>query len=182
MPTGIKIYPSNIFKLKQKSQNKGLTFAIRAVNNLIKRGYNISFFIISDGEERFALEQFIKKLKLENNVFLLGYMDDAQETLKAFDMFTLTSLKEGLPYVLLEAGLASLPVVATDVGGIPEIIENRKSGRLVQAKNSKAIENAVSDLIDFKKDSVEYGQVLKTKVERDFTIEQMVAETVDIYD
>ncbi len=168
--------------ISELHKNKGLTFAIRAVNNLIKRGYNISFFIISDGEERFALEQFIKKLKLENNVFLLGYMDDAQETLKAFDMFTLTSLKEGLPYVLLEAGLASLPVVATDVGGIPEIIENRKSGRLVQAKNSKAIENAVSDLIDFKKDSVEYGQVLKTKVERDFTIEQMVAETVDIYD
>ena len=148
--------------ISELHKNKGLTFAIRAVNNLIKRGYNISFFIISDGEERFALEQFIKKLKLENNVFLLGYMDDAQETLKAFDMFTLTSLKEGLPYVLLEAGLASLPVVATDVGGIPEIIENRKSGRLVQAKNSKAIENAVSDLIDFKKDSVEYGQVLKT--------------------
>jgi glycosyltransferase involved in cell wall biosynthesis len=168
--------------ISELHKNKGLTFAIHAVHNLVKKGYNISFFIISEGEERFALEQFIQKLELENSVFLLGYIDKAQELLQAFDIFTLTSIKEGLPYALLLAGSAKLPVVATKVGGIPEIIENRKSGRLVRAKNSHDIENAISDIIDFKKDAVEYGNNLKTKVERDFTLEQMVAETVAIYE
>ena len=167
--------------ISELHNNKGLPFVIRAVHKLIKRGYDISFFIIGEGEERFQLEQFIKKLDLENNVFLLGHIDNASELLHAFDIFTLTSIKEGLPYVLLEAGLAGLPVIATNTGGIPEIIENRKSGRLVHAKNSHDIENAISDLIDFKKDNIEYGRALKEKVEKDFTVEQMVAETVDLY-
>ena len=168
--------------ISELHKNKGLPFVITAVSRLIKKGYNISFFIISEGEERFALEQFIQKLGLENNVFLLGHIDEARQLLKAFDIFTLTSVKEGLPYVLLEAGSAGIPTVATKVGGIPEIIENRKSGRLVRAKNSHDIENIISDIIDFKNDTVEYGNSLKEKVARDFTIEQMVAETVDIYD
>jgi glycosyltransferase involved in cell wall biosynthesis len=168
--------------ISELHKNKGLTFVIRAINNLVKRGYNISFFVIGEGEERFPLEQFIKKLKLENNVFLLGHIDNAPELLKAFDIFTLTSLKEGLPYVLLEAGSAGLPIIATNIGGIPDIIENRKSGLLVRPKNSSDIESVVSDLIDFKKDGIQYGNILKEKIEREFTIEQMVAETVDIYD
>ena len=112
--------------ISELHKNKGLTFTIKAISKLIKRGYNISFFIIGDGEERFELEQFVKKLGLENNILLLGHIDNASELLKAFDIFTLTSIKEGLPYVLLEAGLAELPTVATYTGGIPEIIENRK--------------------------------------------------------
>jgi glycosyltransferase involved in cell wall biosynthesis len=162
-------------------KNKGLSFVIRAIYQLIKRGYNISFFIIGEGEEWLRLNLLIKKLKLENNVFLLGHIDNASELLKAFDIFTLTSIKEGLPYVLLEAGLAGLPTVATHTGGIPEIIENRKSGRLVQTKNSHAIENAISDMINFKKDATQYGNTLKEKVEQDFTLEQMTAETINLY-
>jgi glycosyltransferase involved in cell wall biosynthesis len=168
--------------ISELHMNKGLPFMIRAVSKLIKKGYDISFFIIGEGEERFALEQFVKKLKLEDNVFLLGHIDNASEYLKAFDIFTLTSVKEGLPYVLLEAGLAELPTVATHTGGIPEIIENKKSGRLVHVKNSYEIESAISDIIDFKKDSVEYGKALKEKITQDFTVEQMVAETVAMYD
>ena len=168
--------------ISELHKNKGLPFAILAVHNLVKKGYNVSFFIIGSGEEKFPLEQFIKKLGLENNVFLLGHIDEARTLIKAFDIFTLTSVKEGLPYVLLEAGSASLPIVTTHISGMPEIIENKKSGRLVQTKNTKAIENAISDLIDFKQDALEYGKNLKEKVERDFTVEQMVAETVGIYD
>lgn len=168
--------------ISELHKNKGLPFVIRAISNLVRRGYDISFFVISEGEERFALEQFIKKLGLENNVFLLGYMDDAQEILKAFDIFTLTSLKEGLPYALLLAGSAGLPTVATNVGGIPEIIENKKSGRLVRTKNARDIEKAISDIIDFKKEGVEYGKTLKEKVERNFTLEEMVAKTVLNYE
>jgi glycosyltransferase involved in cell wall biosynthesis len=168
--------------ISELHKNKGLPFVIRAIYQLIKRGYNISFFIIGDGEERFTIEQFIRKLKLENNIFLLGHIDNVSEYLKAFDIFTLTSIKEGLPYAILEAGLAGLPIVATKVGGIPEIINNMESGILVHQKNALEVERALSFLIDFEKKKVDFGNTLKEKVERDFTLEQMVAETVVIYE
>lgn len=167
--------------ISELHKNKGLPFVIRAVHSLIKKGYNIAFFIIGDGEERIRLNRFIKKLELENDVFLLGHIDNASELLHVFDIFTLTSLKEGLPYVLLEAGLAGLPSVATKVGGIPEIIKNMKSGILVHPKNVLETERAISFLIDFKKKKTEFGDNLKEKIERNFILEQMVAETVMIY-
>lgn len=167
--------------ISELHKNKGLPFVIRAVHNLIRKGYDIAFFIIGNGEEMPRLNQFIKKLELENNVFLLGHIDKAGELLHAFDIFTLTSLKEGLPYVLLEAGLARLPIVATKVGGIPEIIENMKSGILIHQRNVLEIERALSFLIDFNKKRTKFGDKLKEKVKRDFTLEQMMANTVKIY-
>lgn len=167
--------------ISELHKNKGLPFVIYAVNNLIKNGYNVSFFIIGEGEEKYNLEQFIKKYQLENNVFLLGYIDNASELLHAFDIFTLTSLKEGLPYVLLEAGLAGLPTIASETGGISEIIENKKSGLLVPPKKINFIENAISDLINSPKNRVEYGNTLKEKVQKDFTKKQMLLKTIEIY-
>ena len=61
-------------------------------------------------------------LGLQDRVHFLGFVDNARECLKAFDIFILTSRTEGLPYVLLEAGIAELPVIATEVGGIPEVL------------------------------------------------------------
>ena len=167
--------------ISELHKNKGLPFMIRAVHSLIKKGYNITFFIISDGEEKIRLERFIERLGLQDKVFLTGHIDKASEFLQGFDIFTLTSVKEGLPYVLLEAGLAGLPIVATKIGGIPEIVENMKSGILVHPKNALEAERALSFLIDFKKKKEEFGNNLKEKVERDFTLEQMVADTVNLY-
>ena len=167
--------------ISELHKNRGLPFMIRAVHSLIKKGYNITFFIISDGEEKIRLERFIERLGLQDKVFLTGHIDKASEFLQGFDIFTLTSVKEGLPYVLLEAGLAGLPIVATKIGGIPEIVENMKSGILVHPKNALEAERALSFLIDFKKKKEEFGNNLKEKVERDFTLEQMVADTVNLY-
>lgn len=168
--------------ISELHRNKGLPFVIRAVHSLAKKGYDISFFIIGDGEERIRLQRFIERLELEDRVFLTGHINKASELLSAFDIFTLTSMKEGLPYVLLEAGLAGLPVVATKTGGIPEIIENMKSGILVHPKNALEIERALSFLIDFKNKRESFGNTLQEKVEKGFTLEQMVAETVTTYE
>lgn len=167
--------------ISELHKNKGLSFVIKAVNNLIKNGFNVSFFIIGEGEEKLNLEQLIKKEGLENNVFLLGFIENASNLLRAFDIFTLTSIKEGLPYVLLEAGLAILPVIASHIGGIPEIIGNEKSGLLIPPKNINYIEKAISDLINSPKNRIEYGNILKEEIKKDFTIEQMVSQTIKIY-
>ncbi|MFQ5661900.1 MAG: glycosyltransferase family 4 protein [Candidatus Paceibacteria bacterium] len=167
--------------ISELHRNKGLPFVIRAVHSLAKKGYNIALFIISDGEERIRLQRFIEKLGLKDRVFLAGHVDRASELLTAFDIFTLTSKKEGLPYVLLEAGLAGLPAVATKIGGIPEIVENMKSGILVHPKNALEVERALSFLIDFKNKRESFGNTLQEKVEKGFTLEQMVSETVNLY-
>ena len=79
--------------------------------------------IVGEGEERVALEALIKKYNLSERVKLFGFLP-ASEVMRGFDRFALPSLKEGLPYVLLEAKLAGLPIEANRVGGVGEILDN----------------------------------------------------------
>ena len=83
--------------------------------------------IVGEGELRAALESKIREYRLEDRVKLFGFMP-ASEALRGFDVFALPSLKEGLPYVLLEAKQAGLPIEANRVGGIPEILDARDMG------------------------------------------------------
>ena len=87
-----------------------------------KRTPNMFVAIVGEGEMRGELERLINKYNLNNRVKLFGFLP-AAEVLKGFDVFALPSLKEGLPYVLLEAKQAGLPIVATQVGGIPDILD-----------------------------------------------------------
>jgi len=161
--------------------NKGLTFLIDAMAVVVKKHPNTVCVIIGDGQDRKALESLIKEKQLEHTVFLVGYMDEASQYLKAFDIFVLPSIKEGLPYAILEAGLASLPVIATPVGGIPEIIENKKSGLLVPPKNSTELANAISSLIGHEKDRASYGSALNQSVSQKFSFDKMLAATENLY-
>ena len=87
-----------------------------------KRTPNMFVAIVGEGEVRSELERLINKYNLNNRVKLFGFLP-AAEVLKGFDIFALPSLKEGLPYVLLEAKQAGLPIVANRVGGIPDILD-----------------------------------------------------------
>ena len=75
-------------------------------------------------------ENEAQELKVDDHVHFLGFLENAANYLKAFDIFLLPSIKEGLPYVLLEAAQADIAVVASNVGGIPDIVEDNKSGLL----------------------------------------------------
>ena len=112
---------------------------------------------------------------------LIGEYLNAASLLYAFDIFLLPSLKEGLPYALLEAGVAGLPVIATNVGGVPEIIEDMKSGIIIKEKRPKEIEEALKFLIDHPEKRKEFGEQLQKTVVQNFTLERMVKETVALY-
>ncbi len=162
--------------------NKGLSYLINAFAIVVAQYPQTILIIIGDGQELTSLHILIKEKKLEQNVFLAGYMDNAAEYLKAFTLFVLPSLKEGLPYVILEAGSASLPVVATTVGGIPEIIEDMKSGVLIQPKNIRELSHALSFMIEHPEERRKYGATLKEKVLKDFSIEKMTESVAALYD
>lgn len=171
-------------------KNKGLVYAIKAIALLKTKsrpsphgeGRDFVFVVIGEGEERAALETLIRELHLENEVFLVGKKEEASTLLRAFDVFLLPSIKEGLPYVILEAGVAELSVIASAVGGIPEIIQDMKSGILVKSKHEGEIALALEFLIVNKDRRSELGNMLKEKVSRDFSLIHMARETVGLYE
>jgi glycosyltransferase involved in cell wall biosynthesis len=128
-----------------------------------------------------VLERDIITLGLSQHVFLAGQLDTAAQYLPAFDMFCLPSVKEGLPYVLLEAGLASLPVVATKVGGVGEIVTNNSTGLLVPANNITALAQALNELLGDVEKRKNFGSQLKLHVEQHFSLAHMLAKTLEIY-
>ncbi|TRZ52320.1 glycosyltransferase family 1 protein, partial [bacterium] len=123
-------------------KNKGHIYAIEAFSKLEKTA-NVLFFIIGEGEERKELQQKINEFGLEKKVFLLGKKDGAPKLLNAFDIFLFPSVKEGLPFAILEAGMAGLPTIASAVGGIPEVITDMQTGMLIRPKNSDEIIRAI---------------------------------------
>jgi|SRR5581483_2161542 len=159
-------------------KNKGLEYAIEALSKIT---VPFVFHVISEGEERENLQKLISELKLRNKVFLAGFLYNANQYLSAFDIFLLTSIKEGLPYTILEAGLAGLPVIASNVGGIPDIIQNNQDGILVTPARTGEIARAVEYMIQNPEKREEFGKNLREKVEHQFSLENMLVQTLKLY-
>ncbi len=157
---------------------KGYEYALDAISKIDKQ---ILYLIISEGEERGKIEKQIKDLGLESRVILMGYIVGAYQYLKAFDIFLLPSLSEGFPYIGLEVGLAGLPTVATGVGGIPEMIDDMKSGILIQPRKSGEIKNALEFYLKHKKTRKEHGDALRNRTVDEFSIEKMITQTIQVY-
>jgi len=125
-------------------KNKGLEYGLKAMAKLVENNPHIYWIVIGDGEEKRKLLNSVGTLK--KRVFFLGHIDDAAQYMKAFDIFMLPSEKEGLPYVLLEARAASIPIVSTDVGGVPEIVRDT-AGIIVPPKNPEQLAEAIEILL-----------------------------------
>jgi len=124
---------------------KGITYLLKAAKRLIKIYNNIIFLFAGDGELRKLVADFCKKVP---RTIFLGYRGDIPELMCAADILILPSLSEGLPLTLLEAGTIGLPVVATKVGCVPDIIINGKTGILIPAKSVNSLVLAISKLIE----------------------------------
>jgi glycosyltransferase involved in cell wall biosynthesis len=163
--------------------NKGLAYAIEALAKLrrMRRGQHIFFFVLGEGVLRPALESLVDYHGLRDSVFLVGHVQDAATYLGAFDIFLLPSLKEGLPYTMLEAGLREMPVIATAVGGIPDIIADGMSGLVIEPKNADAIFEAVSFYMDHPAEALGFGRELKKTISEHFSLQSMVPRIVNLY-
>ena len=113
------------------SDEKGFNFLIEALHALRQRGADVRLVIIGEGSQRPFLEKQISALGLDDYVFLPGYVRNAKQMISCFDVFVIPSLTEGLPISLLEAMQAQVPVVATAVGGMPEVLDHGRAGVLV---------------------------------------------------
>ena len=169
------------------TRNKGLVYLVDVASLLKKRGLTFRMSLIGDGKDLPNIKKRAEENGLYNNpgssayIDFRGFMPDFAINLKAFDIFILTSVKEGLPYVLLEAGQAGIPVVASSVGGVPDIIVHEKTGLLVTPGDIVEIANALQKLIDNKELREKYGSSLKDHVTSNFSIENMMEKTVEVY-
>ncbi len=158
--------------------NKNYAGLIEVVGHLREK-YDFELIVIGEGADRDKLTERIKDNPvLLHHARLVGFKEDACKYLKAFDVFVLNSDKEGLPYVLLEAGAAGLPVVATSVGGIPDIIENERTGLLVPPYQ---MGEALRKLLTERKTREELGSALNERIEKGFSFERMLRETIAVY-
>ena len=158
---------------------KGLEYLIGAAD-CFDANDDLVFFIIGDGELRPELEKMIREKGLEKKVFLLGQIPDAYRFLPAFDVFVLPSVKEGFPWALIEAMSAKLPVIATDVGAVPEIIENRKNGLIVESKNSIELADKIKEVLENDRLRNELGIQAHQTVLFKFELDKMVKQIEDL--
>jgi glycosyltransferase involved in cell wall biosynthesis len=159
-------------------KNKGLRYLIEAMKWLPRA----ILVIVGDGELRLELESFARKFHVSERVFFTGGIADAGRLIPAFDVFALPSLKEGLPYVILEAMAAGVPVVATRVGGVPEEIEDGKSGTLVPTRNPRALAKALERLAEDPALSGKFADAAHARVIERFDLERMVREIDAVYE
>src|SRR5581483_11692001 len=111
---------------------KGFDLLIRAVHALTGRGLDVRLVIVGEGGDRGRLEALAKELGVAARVFLPGWQSDVRAYFEAMDVFALSSLREGLPNVLLEAMALEVPVVATRVAGVPRLVRDGRTGLLTE--------------------------------------------------
>lgn len=160
--------------------NKGLPYLIEAAREATAVDDRLKFIIIGEGPERQKLETIIQNYHLENDVFLAGRIPDAKKLLPAFAIFVLSSLKEGLAYSLLDACAAGLPIIATDVGGNPEIISHKENGLIVPVRDFSALGAAVLQLAREEKTRVNLGLEAKKTIDK-FSFARMLDLTLGVY-
>ena len=159
-------------------KTKGFEYLIEAADILThKLNTPATFIIIGEGKEREALKNLIAKYNLKNNFILAGSIDEAARLLPAFDVYVCSSVKEGLSYTLIEAMQAGRPIVATAVGGNPEMIENEKTGLLSKPADARDLAEKIKTLLNNKTLALELGQNAKAKAMAEFGLEKMVEQT-----
>ena len=142
---------------------------------------NLVTLIAGDGPQRKELENLAAHLGLTGRVSFLGWRDDAVELLGALDIFCMSSRWEGCPMVLLEAMAMRCPVVATDIGGVREIVINEETGLLVAPGDPEALADAVLRLLAADAERERMGAAGRQRVEQHFGVEDMLAAYARLY-
>jgi L-malate glycosyltransferase len=162
--------------------HKGQRHLIEAAAIVVRRIPDARFVIAGEGELRPQLERQIKEHRLEKHVFLVGFRPDVLSVHKAFDVFVMSSLTEGLGTSLLDAMACGKPIVATTAGGMPEVVADRETGVLVPPRDDEALAAAIIQLLDDEGRRRAMGAAGERRVRERFSTERMVQDTLKLYE
>ena len=162
--------------------HKGQKHLVEAAALVVRQVPDARFVIAGEGELREALEKQIKEHHLEKHVLLAGFRPDVLSLHQAFDLFVMSSVTEGLGTSLLDAMACGKAIVATEAGGIPEVVVNGTTGLLVPPRDHEAMAQAIVTLL--KDDGVRHrmGEAGLARARAHFSAERMVQETLRVYE
>jgi len=161
---------------------KGLEWLLKAAPWVLAEFSQAYFVIIGDGPLLEELRELTTQLGIGQRVVFLGAREDVHECLAALDLFVLPSLNEGMGRVLLEAMAVGCPVVATRVGGIPDIVADGTTGLLVPPRDDRALAEAILILLRDRSRRTAYGEAARRHVDGRFDVETMVRNIERLYD
>ncbi len=162
--------------------HKGQHYLIEAAALVVREVPDARFVILGEGELREQLEREIRHKHLERHVFLAGFRSNALELIKSFDVFVMSSVTEGLCTSIVDAMAASKCVVATEAGGIPEVVTDGETGFLVPVRDPKALAGRLVTVLKDEALRTRLGAAGLARARARFTVERMVEETNAVYE
>jgi len=161
---------------------KGMQYLIEAFPKILREFPEAHLEIVGEGPYRKNLEKLIRKMKLKKSIELTGFIKDIIEKMEEFDIYVQPSLSESFGLAIIEAMNLGIPVVATNTGGIPEVVTAGKSGILVEPAKSEALSNAILQLLRDHKKAKEMGKIGAEDVKIKFDLKEMINETEKLYE
>jgi glycosyltransferase involved in cell wall biosynthesis len=163
--------------------HKGHKFLFEAAPLILAAFPSTRFLIVGDGVLRRELENRAEELNLSSRVIFAGTRKDVPDLLSLMDIFVLpSSIREGLGISIIEAMAAEKPVVATDIGGIPEVVKDGQTGLLVPPRNPAALARAIIELLNDPGKAKAMGKQGRARFEEKFTIGKMLSEVENLYE
>lgn len=159
---------------------KGISFLLEAVSNIKKNSLKVQLILLGDGPQRAYLTRLATRLGIKENVFFLGYRNDVDECLKAFDLFALPSLSECHSIGLIEAMRAGLPIVCTNVGGNRESVAHDHDALVVNPKDVHGLTKAINTILEDKILAKKLGTKARKRYQKDFSNENMIANIAQL--
>jgi glycosyltransferase involved in cell wall biosynthesis len=169
--------PAVIGTVAHLSREKGLNYLIEAASLIPEVQKRLRFVIVGDGKCLQELKDLSLNKGLGNVFQFAGFHSSTYQFMKSFDIFALPSLSEGLSSAILEAMAASLPIIATNVGGIPELVKDGDNGLLVLPADPVALAHAIQKLTDQPEEARRMGRRGRERMEEQFTLERKILET-----
>ena len=183
-PLGASVDPSAGFLIGaagRLSPEKGFDLLIRSIVNLRDAGRNIRLEIAGEGPERTRLESQIAASGHANAIQLRGQVEDIHEFFESLDLFVLSSYREGLPNVLLEAMALEVPLIATRVAGIPQLVESDVSGILIDAGSVDELNASIGRMMDQPQLRIKLARAARRTIEDRFDFSKRMKKIADIY-
>jgi glycosyltransferase involved in cell wall biosynthesis len=161
---------------------KGLVYLIRAIDLLRSKFPSVRLEIAGIGPDRERLEREVRTLGLSERVVILGWQSDVETLLARWDLFVLPSVQEAFGIAVLEAMAAGLPVVASAVGGLRELVENGRTGWLVPPEDPRALAERIGMLLADPEQRRVLGQAGQSRARQHFSTDRMAKAIAAIYD
>jgi glycogen(starch) synthase len=183
LPKPLPVENPRILCLGRFEGLKGFDLALSAFASLTGRYPNLRLILAGDGPERSNLEQQTAQLGIRNALDFVGWVapDKVPELINSATLLVVPSRQEGFGLVALEAALMARPVVATRVGGLPEVVAHGQTGLLVEPDDSRSLANAISFLLDHPEEASQMGQAARRRAREKFGWEQCVAAYDRLY-